>query len=302
MNTINKKEFQILSLLAAEKGPLSQRQLSLRSGLSLGSVNKVVRGLLERQLMGEEGIRPQGLGALEPYRVRRAVFIAAGFGSRLAPVTLDIPKPLIPVKGERMIDGLLDAVLAAGIREIVIVRGYKAEAFDVLLEKYPMIRFVDNPDYAEANNILSALCVRDLLENAYIFDADLILQKPALICPYHYESNFLGIYAKRTDDWCFTTRGGYILEERRGGTDCYQVIGISYWSREDGRKLAGDLQEVASMPGGREYYWEQVPMAVLRDRYRVAIRPCLAEDVIEIDTFNELKALDPSYENYGGHA
>lgn len=300
MTPITKKEFQILALLAEAKTSLPQRQLAVKSGLSLGTVNKLVRGLAERGLISELGITSAGLAALEPYRVRRAVFIAAGFGSRLAPVTLDIPKPLISVNGKRLIDGLIDAVLAAGIKEIYIVRGYKAEAFDVLLEKYPMVRFVENPAYGEANNILSALCVKDVLSNVYIFDADLLLQKPSLIAPYHYESNFLGVYAERTDDWCFTTRGGYILEERRGGLDCYQVIGISYWSEEDGRKLSQDLETVAAMPGGREYYWEQVPMAVLRDNYRVAIRPCLAEDVQEIDTFSELKALDPSYENYGG--
>ncbi len=298
--TITKKEFQILALLAEAKTSLPQRELARRSGMSLGTVNKLVRSLAERGLVSEHGITSLGLAALEPYRVRRAVFIAAGFGSRLAPVTLDIPKPLISVNGKRLIDGLLDAVLAAGIKEIYIVRGYKAEAFDALLEKYPMIRFVENPAYGEANNILSALCVKDLLENAYIFDADLLLRRPALIAPYHYESNFLGVYAERTDDWCFTTRSGYILEERRGGLDCYQVIGISYWNEEDGKKLARDLETVAAMPGGREYYWEQVPMAVLKDRYHVAIRPCQAEDIQEIDTFSELKALDPSYENYGG--
>ena len=297
---ITKNEFRILAPLAEEGRPLSQRQLSTRSGLSLGTVNKLVRGLADRGLLSEAGSPADGLAALEPYRVRRAIFIAAGFGSRLAPVTLDIPKPMISVNGKRLIDGLLDAVLAAGIEEIYIVRGYKAEAFDALLEKYPMIRFVENPAYGEANNILSALCVKDVLSNAYIFDADLLLRNPALIAPYHYESNFLGVYAERTDDWCFTTRGGYILEERRGGLDCYQVIGISYWSEEDGRKLAGDLAKVAAMPGGRENYWEQVPMAVLKENYHVAIRPCRAEDVQEIDTFSELKALDPSYENYGG--
>ena len=39
-------------------------------------------------------------------------------------------------------------------------------------------------------------------------------------------------------------------------------------------------------------------MSVLKDRYRVEIRPCSEEDITEIDTFAELKALDPSYENY----
>ena len=50
----------------------------------------------------------------------------------------------------------------------------------------------------------------------------------------------------------------------------------------------------------KEYYWEQVPMAVLKDRYRLVIRPCTDSDIQEIDTFSELKEIDPSYINFGG--
>ena len=60
-------------------------------------------------------VSASGLDALEPYRVKRAVIIAAGFGSRLVPVTLNTPKPLVRVNGKRIIDGILDALLAAGI-------------------------------------------------------------------------------------------------------------------------------------------------------------------------------------------
>ena len=248
--------------------------------------------------MQDSRITPKGILALQPYRAKRAVFIAAGFGSRLVPVTLDMPKPLVPVHGKRLIDGLIDTVLAAGIEDIIIVRGYMAEKFDVLKEKYPMIRFVDNPGYAEANNILSALCVKNELQNSYIFDADLLIRNPGVITRYHYTSDFLGVYKERTDDWCFPVKNGIIQDEKRGGLDCYQVIGISYWNAEDGARMAGDLQTVVEMPGGREYYWEQVPMSVLKDRYRVAIRPCSEDDIQEIDTYAELKAIDPSYENY----
>ena len=59
-----------------------------------------------------------GLEALEPYRAKRAVFIAAGFGSRLVPITFNTPKPLVRVHGKRIIDGLIDACLKAGINEI----------------------------------------------------------------------------------------------------------------------------------------------------------------------------------------
>ena len=295
---LNRKEFSILAALAETDEALPQRALSSRTGYSLGSVNQLVRNLTARGLMQDSRITPKGILALQPYRAKRAVFIAAGFGSRLVPVTLDMPKPLVPVHGKRLIDGLIDAVLAAGIEDIIIVRGYMAEKFDVLKEKYPMIRFVDNPGYAEANNILSALCVKNELQNSYIFDADLLIRNPAVITRYHYTSDFLGVYKERTDDWCFPVKNGIIQDEKRGGLDCYQVIGISYWNAEDGARMAEDLQTVAEMPGGREYYWEQVPMSVLKDRYRVAIRPCSEDDIQEIDTFAELKAIDPSYENY----
>ena len=295
---LNRKEFSILAALAETDEALPQRALSTRTGYSLGSVNQLVRNLTARGLMQDSRITPEGILALQPYRAKRAVFIAAGFGSRLVPVTLDMPKPLVPVHGKRLIDGLIDAVLAAGIEDIIIVRGYMAEKFDVLKEKYPMIRFVDNPGYAEANNILSALCVKNELQNSYIFDADLLIRNPGVITRYHYTSDFLGVYKERTDDWCFPVKNGIIQDEKRGGLDCYQVIGISYWNAADGARMAEDLQTVAEMPGGREYYWEQVPMSVLKDRYRVAIRPCSEDDIQEIDTFAELKAIDPSYENY----
>ena len=239
---------------------------------------------------------PAGVEAMEPYRVKRAVFLAAGFGSRLAPITFNTPKPLVRVHGKRIIDNLLDACLAAGIEEIYLVRGYLAEQFDQLRYQYPTIRFLENPVYNETNNISSALCARHLLSNAYVLEADLVLHSPGLIQPYQYRSNFLAIPKQRTDDWCFEVEDGVITEEKIGGEHCWQMVGISYWDRPDGEKLARDLTEVYEQPGGRERYWEQVPLVFRRENYRVSVRPCRDGDVTEIDTFRELKAFDKSYD------
>ncbi len=238
----------------------------------------------------------KGMEAMEPYRVKRAVFLAAGFGSRLAPITFNTPKPLVRVHGRRIIDSLLDACLAAGIREIYLVRGYLAEQFDQLLYQYPMIHFLENPVYNETNNISSAMCARQLLSNAYVLEADLVLAAPHLIRPYQYSSNFLAIPKARTDDWCFEVSDGIITEEKIGGEDCWQMVGISYWDEADGYKLERDIAEVYQEPGGRERYWEQVPLVFRRENYHVAIRPCRDGDVTEIDTFRELKDFDKSYD------
>lgn len=293
---LTKKEFNALTLMERTGKSFSQRELSEALGVSLGTANKLSKELHDKQLCDGGYITDGGLAALEPYRVRRAVFIAAGFGSRLVPITFNTPKPLVRVHGTRIIDTLLDAVAAAGIPEIVIVRGYLGEQFDQLLYKYPNIKFVENPVYNEANNISSAVCVRYLLKNAYVLEADLVLKNRALIRKYEYESNMLGIPVDRSDDWCLMTDGsGVITQETVGGLNCHQMVGISFWSEADGGKLAGDLDEVYRSPGGKERYWEQVPLVYKKENYSVHVRECSFEDITEIDTFNELKQIDKLY-------
>ena len=83
--------------------------------MSVGSVNRILASLVDLGYVREYEVTESGLAILEPYRVKRAVFLTAGFGSRLRPLTLKTPKPLICVNGVRIIDTLLDAVIAAGI-------------------------------------------------------------------------------------------------------------------------------------------------------------------------------------------
>lgn len=295
-NILSRKQFDILEILAEEKQMLTQRILAEKSNHSLGTVNRVVRELSVLGYMNDKGVTEAGIAALEPYRVKRAVFIAAGFGSRLVPVTLNTPKPLVRVNGKRIIDGLIDAVLEAGINDIYIVRGYLAEQFDQLLYKYPMIKFIDNHDYNSANNISSAMCARELLGSAYVFEADLLIHNPKIVRKYHYTSNFLGIKKARSDDWCFTAPDGIITSQTVGGLDCYQEVGISFWNDEDGKKLADHIKLTFEMPGGRERYWDQVPFVFFPDEYKVEIRECLETDIVEIDTFTELKEIDKAYD------
>ena len=214
----------------------------------------------------------------------------------MVPITLNTPKPLVRVQGKRIIDTLLDAVLEAGIEEIYVTRGYLAEQFDQLLYKYPMIKFFENPVYNEANNISSALLARNLLSNSYVFEADLLLSNPKIIKKYHYTSDFLAIKKDWTDDWCFTVKDGIIKEEKVGGEDCWQMVGISYWNEDDGKKLAKDIAEVYNTPGGKERYWEQVPLVYKKENYAVEVMECHEEDIVEIDTFRELKQIDKSYD------
>lgn len=295
---ITYNEFLILTTIEKIGESCSQRKLSELTDLSLGTVNKIVTSLIQNKLIDENNmITSKGLKALEPYRVKRAIFLAAGFGERMVPITLNTPKPMVKVHGKRIIETLLDAVIEAGIEEIIVVTGYLSEQFELLLKKYPNIKLVYNDKYNEANNISSAYLVRDKFANAYVLESDLVLYNKNLIRKYEYQSNFLGKYVDVTDDWCIETRNGIIVKEKLGGYNCHQMIGISYYAAEYAKQMKKDIEDVFNSPGGKEKYWEQVFLDIHKNHYKIAVRECHEGDIIEIDTFNELKAIDKSYDS-----
>ena len=125
----------------------------------------------------------------------------------------------------------------------------------------------------------------------------MLVSNPAIITKYHYTSDVLGIWKERTDDWVLNVdKNGYVHEEAIGGINTYQMVGIYYLNSADGAKLSRHIKEAYAAPGGKERYWETVPNQTYRGQYRIKMRPCLQEDIIEIDTIRELKAIDKSYD------
>jgi len=300
---LSKNQFEVLVYIEKNNNQkISQREIASSTTLALGTVNKVMFELIQLDLIDivdeKTFITNKGYEVLEPYRVKRAIFLAAGFGSRLVPITLNTPKPLIMVHGKKIIETLLDAVVKAGIQEIILVRGYLKDQFDILLKKYPNIKFIDNDSYNEANNISSAYLVKDYMTNSYIFESDLYLYNENLIRKYEYTSNYLGRYVDKTDDWCFEIKNNIIFKLKQGGINCYHMYGISYFNEEAALKFKNDVEELyLNIPGGKEKYWDQVHLDVFRKNYRFEVRECTINDITEIDTFNELKEIDSIYKS-----
>lgn len=133
------------------------------------------------------------------------------------------------------------------------------------------------------------------MQNAYVLEADLVLSNPDIITKYQYTSNYLGVQTDYTDDWCFETKNKIITKVKIGGNDCHHMFGISYWNEEAGAKLYDDIKKVYDMPGGKERYWDQVPLEYCKCNYNVEVRECTFHDIVEIDSFADLKKLDPTY-------
>mgnify|MGYP004449698291 FL=1 len=149
--------------------------------------------------------------------------------------------------------------------------------------------------YNEGNNITSMMVARYFIDNTYILESDLLIKNPKLIKKYQYQSNYLGIPCDRTDDWCFSVDKNRITGVSVGGTNGCQMVGISYWTSQDGKRLGEDIKKVYEQPGGKERYWDNVPLTYCKDDFNLVVRPCTFDDIVEIDTFNELKQIDHVY-------
>ena len=99
------------------------------------------------------------------YQVDNAVILAAGTSSRFAPLSYEMPKALIEVKGEVLIERQIRQLQEAGIDEIIIVTGYRKKQLAYLRDKFPGIIVVENPDYLRRNNHASIYAARDYLRN-----------------------------------------------------------------------------------------------------------------------------------------
>mgnify|MGYP004627309121 FL=1 len=294
-------EFEVLSHLERNgAGQYSLRTLSDALTISGGEISQCLERLAAKHWITRGGdalaVTDAGLAALEPYRVKRAIILAAGFGSRMMPATADRPKPLVTVNGVRILETLLDALVAVGIRDITVVRGYRKECFDALLEKYPFLTLVDNDIYSKTNNISSVMAGLNKLDGCYLCEADLYITNPGIITKYQYASNILGAYCLETDDWSFQMdAAGHIINYQKGNTFCYNYYGISYWTKADSARLREDFRQVYGEAGGKDYFWEFIPLVLRKERYAVEIRQCRKSDIMEIDNYYELAQLDSTY-------
>lgn len=230
-------------------------------------------------------------------KVRQAIIMAAGIGSRLRPITLHTPKPLVKVHGVRMIDTVLRGLLEQGIAEIYIVVGYRKERFAALKRDYPQIKLIENPYYAECNNISSLFAAREHLEDAMILDGDLIIRNPAVLSPVFERSGYNAIWTDgQTEEWLMQAENGMVRScSRTGGSGGWQLFSISRWTQDDGRKLKRLLELEFLEKRNRQIYWDDVPMFCHFQEFQLQVYPMHPEDVIEIDSFAELAALDAAY-------
>lgn len=236
------------------------------------------------------------------HEVKRAIIMAAGLGNRMRPVTDTTPKPLIRVNGTRMIDSVIGALHQNGIYEIYVVVGYLKEQFKVLEQEYQGLKLIENPYYDTCNNISSLYVAREHLSDVIILDGDQIIYEPSILSPEFERSGYNGVWTDtHTEEWLMTVENGIVTAcSRTGGEKGWQLYSISRWSDADGKKLRRHLELEFEEKKNRQIYWDDVAMFCHPEDYTLGVREMKKGDIVEIDCYEDLVQVDPSYSNYKG--
>ncbi len=230
------------------------------------------------------------------HKVDNAVIMAAGTSSRFAPLSYEMPKALITVKGEILIERQIRQLKEAGVPEIYIVVGYKGEMFKYLEEKFG-VHIVENPDYLTRNNNASIYVVKDILKNSYLCSADNYFSEN----PFEREVSdcyYAAVYADGpTKEWCMDCEtDGTIRNVTVGGENAWFMLGHTFWSEEFSEKFVEILCDEYDLPETADMLWESIYINHL-DELKMKIRKYSDDVVFEFDTLDELREFDADYIN-----
>ena len=231
-------------------------------------------------------------------RIKRAIIIAAGIGKRLQPITLETPKPLIVVNGKRIIDRSIEALFANGIEDICIVTGYKKEQFAEAFQDDPRIHVIYNENYLKGNNITSMYMAKDYLPGSFVLEGDIVIHDPSIFDLETESSGYMASWKDNAVEWILDVKDGRIQGcQISGQAAAYQLWGISMWTESDGKKLSKLIEDQYNS-GNWDVYWDELALFKYKEQFDLRIREIPADSLIEIDTLQELAAIDDSYRKY----
>lgn len=105
----------------------------------------------------------------------KALILAAGFGSRLMPLTEFVPKTMVKYQGKALIEYEITALKEAGVSEIAVVGGYLAPILREFVANLGINTFYENKNYDKTNMLMTLFCAREFMQKSLEEKQDLII-------------------------------------------------------------------------------------------------------------------------------
>lgn len=231
----------------------------------------------------------------------RAILMAAGMGTRLRPLTENTPKSLIEVNGMSLLERQIINLKQIGIDEIIVLTGYLHEKFDDLVEKYKLIKVV-NDKYDIYNNIYTMYLVREYLEDAFVIDADNYITRNFLPKTKPDTSVYYSACKENiVDEWILKyDDSGKIFGVdigKEGDKPNFIMSGASFWTAKDARVICERVQEAVEINNSMDIYWDNIAVDNLHSM-DVYIEKIQSNDIFEIDSIADLEYLKKTLKLY----
>lgn len=226
---------------------------------------------------------------------RNAIIMAAGTSSRFVPLSAECPKGLVEVKGEVLIERQIRQLIGAGITDISLVVGYKADMFDYLRGKYG-VKIVLNEDFARYNNTSSLIRVIDKLNNTFVCSSDNYFPENVFLKDSE-DSYYSTLYAEGdTNEYCVTANADdYITDVRVGGRDAWYMVGHVFFNQEFSEAFRRIMIEEYKKDTTKQGYWEDLYIRYIAQLPKMKINRYKKGEIQEFDSLDELRMFDSSY-------
>lgn len=228
---------------------------------------------------------------------RNAIIMAAGTSSRFVPLSVERPKGLVEVKGEILIERQIRQLKEAGITDITLVVGYKAEMFAYLRDKYA-VDIVYNEDFARYNNTSSLIRVIEKLDNTFICSSDNYFPEN-VFTRESVDSYYSALYAEgKTNEYCLITNTeDQITDVKVGGHDSWYMVGHVFFNHEFSEKFRKLMIKEYCNETTKQGYWEDLYIRYIDQLPKMKINRYQEGDIQEFDSLDELRMFDESYKN-----
>ena len=294
---MTKNEFSLLYAIK-KHGMQSYRKLRDITDLSIGYISQTLNKFEENSLINSDGITNIGEEALLPYKVDNAIIMAAGMSTRFVPLSLEKPKGLLIVKDEVLIERQIEQLHEAGIKEVVLILGYKKEAFFYLENKYEGIKIVINPEYNIKNNTHTLYVAQKYIKNSYICSSDdYFAENP--FEEYVYNSYYAAEHVnEKTNEWyMYKDSKGNISKVEKSGYEGDIMLGHVYWDREFSSAMLKLLNDDFEVGRYANELWEQVLADNLKKLPPMEVKVYKPGVIFEFDSLEELRRFDNTYVN-----